>query len=537
MLFTVKGNPFFSIGGQTNNSSAYNRDTIMQAFNGIEAMGMNTIAAPIYWEQVETVPDNYIFDSIDMIVEEAKKRSLRVVLLWFGTWKNGASHYLPRWMKQDIETFTCCKNKSGLNTAIVSPFCKKTMERDAKAFEHVAAYVSKINHDETVLAIQVENEPGLLGTPRDYSKEANEAYFGKIPQDLAKWLQSSDKGTVFDIYKVNGCNADADWPTAFGFHAEELFSAYHTAKYVDYVAAKGKTVCNLPFYVNVWVRESQNRIPGIDYPSGGATTISFDIWKHFAPNIDCISPDMYFEDFETYDYLCSRYQRRNNPLYIPESKANGNNGRHILRMIENYELISVHCFAIDSVFNGMGELKPECLDFKDTVTILRSMKPLLEKYIGTGRIRSVAQYEGMDMEFLDFGDYYGRVYFFNSIKDEPYLHFDPYHNPPEYLEKKGIGLIIYEGDGSFYLAGRGFKLFLIPKTTAEEMSDIIHCYRILAGRNLSYLDVEEGRFNSDGNFIATRRRNGDETDTGLWVEPDIGVLHVQMNQWIGGIGK
>jgi hypothetical protein len=30
---------------------------------------------------------------------------LRLVLLWFGTWKNGQSNYLPDWVKRDFERF------------------------------------------------------------------------------------------------------------------------------------------------------------------------------------------------------------------------------------------------------------------------------------------------------------------------------------------------------------------------------------------------------------------------------------------------
>ena len=47
-------------------------------------------------------------------------------------------------------------------------------------------------------------------------------------------------------------------------------------------------------------------------------------------------------------------------------------------------------------------------------------------------------------------------------------------------------------------------------------------------RNIPYLQVEEGYFDDDGAFVPTRKRNGDETDTGLWVTPDIGVLHARL---------
>ena len=120
-LFQVNGAPFFSIGGQTNNSSTYHAEAMRQAFKGIEAMGMNTIAAPVYWELLEPRKNEYCFEQIDMILEEAEARKLKVILLWFGSWKNGASHYIPEWMKREKETYRVCKNKSGMDTAILSP--------------------------------------------------------------------------------------------------------------------------------------------------------------------------------------------------------------------------------------------------------------------------------------------------------------------------------------------------------------------------------------------------------------------------------
>lgn len=525
-LFQVNGSPFFSIGGQTNNSSAYDKEAMQRAFAGIEAMGMNTIAAPVYWETLEPEEGRYCFWQMDMIVEEARKRGLKAVLLWFGTWKNGASHYVPEWMKKDAATYRPVYTKSGLPTTTLSPHCAAVLNKDKKAFIQLMTHLKEINKDETVLAVQVENEPGLLGTSRDYSVEADVLFHTEIPEEVRDWLEILPEGKIIDIYEEHGRSKKGDWQKTFGFHASEIFSAYHFAKFVDEIAAEGKLVYPLPMYTNAWPREQGNRLAGIDFPSGGAATLVLDIWKKFAPHLDCLSPDIYYEDYFTYHELCEAYKRPDNILYIPESKANESNGMHILRMIEDCELSSVHCFAVDSIFDNTGSMKPECLDFKDTITILKVMKPLLEKYQGTGKIKAVTQYAGMDMQFMDFGDYYGRVCYLNSIKDEPYLHLDPWHNAPELLQNKAKGLIIYEGKGSFYLAGRGYKLELLQKSSIEEMTDVLYSQKVFVTRNIAYLRVEEGELESDGSFRTKRRRNGDETDTGLWVEPDIGLLHV-----------
>lgn len=524
-LFTVDQKPYFSIGGQVNNSSAYDTESYRYALDAVEEMGMNTVAAPIYWEMLEPACGQYCFEQVELVISETEKRGLKAVLLWFGTWKNGTSRYIPEWMKQEKDTYHTCQTKNGSSTAILSPLCRKSMEKDAQAFQALMAYIEKRNTSGTVLAVQVENEPGLLGVPRDYSPEADTLFLSPIPKDLDHFLSSPNEGYIYECVRAAGAKRNTNFPDTFGFHAQELFSAYCVAKYVDYVAAAGKAVSSLPLYVNVWIGEQQFRMPGIDFPSGGATILALDLWKHFTPHLDCISPDVYLNDLDGYLNQCAAYHRADNLLYIPESRPGRHNGKHLLKALQSHELSSIHCFGIDSIYDANGTLLPECQDFKDTVTTLCSMKTLIEKYQGTGRIYAVAQYEGMDNQFFDFGDYYGRVAFLNCIKDEPYIHLDSHHYEENYISQDGIGLIIYEGNGSFYLSGRGYKLLLLKKSNIDEMADTLYSYRFLTTRNIAYLSVEEGHFTENGSFLSTRKRNGDETDTGLWVTPDIGVLH------------
>lgn len=517
-IFWADGKPFFTIGGQVSNSGAYDAAGMQRALRGIEALGMNTVAAPVYWEVLEPAEGRFCFEQVDMILEEAGKCSLKVILLWFGTWKNGASHYVPVWMKEDADRFPMCLTQAGQKTAALSPFGALTQRKDIRAFWKLMEHIRETDKNRIVLAVQVENEPGILGTPRDFSEEGKRRFESRVPEEVAAWSGARENAAG---------DGGGSWEELFGFDAAEMFSAYAVARYVDAVAAAGKAVYPLPVYVNVWVREIGTRIAGIDFPSGGATSLTLELWKAFAPHIDCICPDMYFDDFLTYDMLCGIYCRKDNPLYIPESRADSHNARHLLSAVEKYQLSGIHCFAVDCVFDRQGNLTEEAMEFKGALSILREMKPLLEKYPAAGRLHAVVQYEGMGFAFLDFGDYLGRVDFFDSITDEPYLHLDERHDESAERAKKGKGLIFYEGNGSFYLSGQGFKLILIKKTSPEKMAQMIVSHKVLATRNILYRDVREGHFNADGEFVPCRKRNGDETDTGLWVTEDIGVLHVQ----------
>lgn len=527
-MFEKKKNGFFSIGGQVNNSSSQSEETLERAIRAIRKFDMNTIAAPLYWYQIEPEEGVFDFGQVDLMLKKARENQLKVIFLWFGTWKNGASHYVPEWVKADRKRFIWARNVVGASTRILSPVGRETMEADARAVAAVLTYIKEQNRDDAVLAFQIENEPGLLGTPRDYGPESEEMFCREIPENMKRFLQELKSGELFEIWKEKGSLLSASWKEVFGLMAEEIFSAYCFASYIEYVAEAGKEAYELPLYVNVWVRETGNRIPGIDYPSGGATSLVLDLWKYFAPHIDCICPDIYFDDRDTYQLVCSHYSREDNALYIPESHADERNALHIFEAVETYGLTGIHCFAIDSAIDNEGNLRPECEPFRHTVKILSSMKPLLEKYQGTGKIYAVVQQEWMESMFFDFGDFWGRVYFLNRITDEPYIHLDYSHDDQEHIKVRGKGLIVYAGEGEFFLAGDGFKLVLIRKDNMEYITSSLRGFKYLNARNQAYKVVEEGTFDSEGKFVSKKIRCGDESDMGLWVYYDVGLVHAVM---------
>ncbi|MCD7736700.1 MAG: beta-galactosidase, partial [Lachnospiraceae bacterium] len=405
----MKKNRFFSIGGQVNNSSAQSVKALERAICAIRKFDMNTIAVPLYWYQIEPEEGHFCFEQIDMVLEQAEENDLKVVFLWFGSWKNGASHYTPVWVRCDRKRFPRAKNYAGADTRILSPIGMASRDADAGAVAAVLRYIRSQDAQERVIAFQVENEPGLLGTPRDYSAEAQALFDGLLPEDMERFLQTLKQGEIYRAWEKQGFPHKGSWRECFGLIAEEIFSAYYFARYIDAVAAAGKAEYDLPMYVNVWVMETENRLPGIDYPSGGATSLALDVWKYFAPHIDRICPDIYFEDRDMYEYICGQYRRPDNELYIPESHADDQNALYLFTAIEKFNLTGIHCFAIDSTIDNNGELRPECEGYRRSVQILSSMRPLLEKYLGSGRIYAVAQYECMSSQFFDFGDYWGRV--------------------------------------------------------------------------------------------------------------------------------
>ena len=84
----VDGQPYLMLGGQLHNSSGWPSE-LPAVWKALAALHANTVEAPVYWEQIEPQQGKFNWDNVDAIVKGAREHNLHVVLLWFGTWKNG----------------------------------------------------------------------------------------------------------------------------------------------------------------------------------------------------------------------------------------------------------------------------------------------------------------------------------------------------------------------------------------------------------------------------------------------------------------
>lgn len=533
-LFKVNGKPFFSIGGQVNNSSSSNPEIMKIAFQTTKSLGLNTIATPVHWELFEPIEGQFDFSQVKMLIDGARASGLKLVILWFGAWKNGNSHYVPSWIKLNKERFLWAKAADGVEIRSLSPISEETRIADEKAFVELCKFIKENNEDETVIGVQVENEPGLIGSPRDYSPLANELFNKEVPEEVALFAKKS--GT---------------WEEVFGFYAAEYFSAYYFVKYIDEVTRKGKEVLDLPMYINVWLGEMYSHIPGTNYPSGGATTRVFALWKHFAKHIDAIAPDIYLADYATCDNIFKTYSSLGNTFYLPESMPTPQAITNSMRAVAEYGLCGVHLFGIDmfaALFNPqlkemlgtisdnpiMKQLISTVGEMSGALKILVNSKHLIEEYQGTGKLYAVGQYEGQANGYIDFGDYVGSIRFLNPDKSAwgagGDINMDNRHIAAQYPNYRAKGFIVYKGNGEFYLTGDAYRLMLYPKFNIVETTSAVHAGDFLNQRSQGYVSVTEGFFTDDGNYVPTIIRNGDEYDYGLWVTNDIGVLNVKMDR-------
>jgi len=125
--------PYLMLGVQANNSSAWPA-YLDKVWPAAETMHANTVELPVYWEQIEATEGKFDFSVVDLMLKQAREHHLHLVFLWFGTWKNGSSHYTPEWIKLNQEKYPFLRNEKGDTLDSPSPFYAAFLEADKRAF-------------------------------------------------------------------------------------------------------------------------------------------------------------------------------------------------------------------------------------------------------------------------------------------------------------------------------------------------------------------------------------------------------------------
>jgi uncharacterized protein YukE len=511
---TVNGKPFFILGGQVHNSSAYTRERMAPLWDTLVRMQANTAEVPVYWEQVEPVEGAFDFTIVDDLIVGAREHDLRLILLWFGTWKNGTMKYTPGWVKQQPDRFRRVITPEGLPLPVLSPHCRATLEADKRAVCALLDHIKKLDGSErTVIMLQVENEPGSHGAERDFSQDSNTLFAAAVPESLIASLPST-RSALQQTWEENGARTHGSWQEVFGRMAAETFSAWSVARYIDEIAAAAKDIYDLPMYVNVWLGEIGFRVAGYDYPSGGAVSQMIDVWKAAAPHIDLLAPDIYFADAAQFCQICETYSRPDNPLFIPECGRWPATSRQMFYAIAKYNAIGIAPFGIDGLVDKDGNVIESCVALVDSFAAIRAILPLIPAYQGTGRMHAIVQEEGALMQYIELDGYNALVQFGVSWYGRPI----PAGGAHE--TDRGRGLLIQSGPKEFYVTGIGFTVYIRPVTGFHRF-----LYKDRwQGRFDPWLLVETGHFEGE-QWVVDERRSGDETDFGLILATPGQVVH------------
>lgn len=511
----VDHQPFFILGAQVHNSSAYSKERMAPLWEALLKLHVNTAEIPVYWEQVEPKQGVFDFAMVDSLLEGARVHGLKLVLLWFASWKNGTMKYAPSWIKLQPDRYRRVITSDGAPLTVLSAHCPANLEADRNAFCALMAYLKQADDVcRTVIAVQIENEPGTHGSDRDYSEEATALFAAPIPVDLAARLpeSSSKNGTT--------------WGEVFGLRAAEAFSSWHVARYIDAIAEAGKRVHDLPMYVNVWLAEQGFRSAGYDYPSGGAVSDMIDIWKAAAPHIDLLAPDIYIPGARAYRQVCANYCRSDNPLFIPECRANAITSLLMFYAIADYDAIGVAPFAIEDILDGSGGLNEGGAALADSYAAVRAVLPLLLSYQGTGKVHAIVQEEWAETQVIELDGYVALARFGVSWMGRPVVPHTPAITsvpttrslaslPPAPVRTsdaatRGRGLLIQTGPKEFYATGVGFTVLIRPVAGSQRFLG----KNLITGQFDPWLLVEAGHFERD-TWIVDEHRSGDESDYGL----------------------
>ena len=485
----VDGRPFLVLGGELHNSSSSSLDYMRPIWTRMVDLNCNTVLAPVSWELVEPDEGRFDFALVDGLIHDARRHGLRLIFLWFGSWKNGMSSYVPAWVKRDERRFPRVRRQDGSRIEVLSTLAEASRQADAAAFAALMRHIRQVDGgDHTVLMVQVQNEVGVLGDSRDRHPAADEAFAGPVPPELLGHL-AAHRPDLWPALRERWEQADTpvsgSWEEVFGPgpEADELFMAWHYARYVDAVAAAGKAEYPLPMFVNAWLSPPAQR-PG-DYPSGGPLPQVLDIWLAGAPHLDLLTPDIYAAEFADW---CARYTRRGNPLFIPEMRHGEDGARNVFYALGRHDALGTSPFAVDSIDN------PGDSPLARSYDALSQIAPVLLEHQGRGTMTGFLLDEETPSVTCALGGYELEI-----TRDAVF----------DYKAESGYGLVIATGPEEFLGVGRGFRVGFRPQTPGPARAGLAA--------------VDQGAYH-DGKWVPGRRLNGDETDQGQrWRFPNAGV--------------
>jgi hypothetical protein len=403
----VDGQPFLILGGETYNSSSSSAAHMASIWPRLRAMHLNTVLVPIAWETIEPEEGRFDFSVMDGLLRGARDNNLRLVLLWFGSWKNTYSSYVPGWVKRDLGRFPRVETSDGKGTERLSSFSAAAGAADAKAFTQLMRHLREVDGARrTVLMIQVENEVGVIPQSRDHSAAAEAAFNSAVPERLMRHMvehRTALQPNFRAAWEAAGGKTSGTWHEVFGNGSltDHLFMSWFYANYIEQVTAAGKAEYPLPMFANAALIRP-NYEPG-QYNSGGPLPQSLDIWKAGAPSLDFLSPDIYFEDFA---FWASAYARPDNPLFVPEARGGPAGSANALYAFGALNAVGFSPFGIDG--EGLGNAADMAIG--NTYGQLARLAPQILEHQARGDIRAVImEGEAQRAGRVRIGDYIANI--------------------------------------------------------------------------------------------------------------------------------
>lgn len=494
----VNQKPFLIRGGELGNSSATSMESMEPIWSKLTDMNLNTVLTPIYWELIEPQEGKFNFQLVDDLILRARKENLKLVFLWFGSWKNSMSSHAPEWVKLNQKKYPRVKDDTNKSHEILTPFSENNLQADLNAFKKLMAHIKDFDQkDQTIIMVQVENEIGMLPTARDYHALANAAFQNPVPKELIQYLEKNKQKLVpefLEIWKKNGFKTKGNWEEIFGkgLHTDEIFMAWYFSKFTNIVAKGGKDAYPIPMFVNAALNAPEKK-PG-QYPSAGPLPHIMDIWKAAGNSIDFLAPDFYNTSFKQWNDL---FTRQGDPLFIPEHRFDETAPFKGLYAIGHYEAIGFSPFSIESVADAKKEPLGKIYD------LVQQLTPTIEKYKGQGKIDGVLLGKENNTQIIKMGNYEF------TFKHDYTLNWSDGAKAETWPMSSAI--IIEIAEDEFYISGSGIVVTFKP---------------LKENVNAGILKIDQGKFENE-KWKTIRHFNGDQTHQGRHLRISVGDYEIQ----------
>lgn len=507
----VDGRPFILLSGELQNSTASSLEHLRPVLDHLQALHLNTVIGTVSWELMEPEEGRFDFSLVDAQIVEARKRGLRLALIWFGTYKTALSSYVPRWVKEDRKRFPpmvlAPREGRGMmfpmgglmvgngGMGALTPLGEETLKADARAFRALMRHLREFDGQRTVIMMQVENEPGCMGDSRDRSPLAEAAWRGAVPTELMGYLRAHKESLLPELQEIwgrNGFRETGTWEEVFGGDewGEEIFMGWYAAKFTGEVAKAGKEELALPMFVNAFLA-IPGRFPG-QYPSGGPTHKLIDIYHAAAPALDVLSPNAYSPDFKG---ICALYARGGNPLLIPETGAIAGN---LLWAIGRHAALGWSPFGSIERLEVTGQVAA-------AYKFLGGMMGPLTKWQAEGKVDAILVTDAEKAEGVRMGGYRITLGARGRRPGAPAVSAAPAPG----VDARPFALVVQMGPDEFLFLGANG----VPRFAADSA-------------HVAVVSKDEGRY-ENGRWVAGRRLNGDEADEGL-PEGAMGMMRIRV---------
>jgi len=492
----VDGRPFLALAGETANTASSSMEYMDTVWPKLVAMNLNTVLVAVAWDWVEPVEGRFDFTRVDGLLAGARTHHLHLVFLWFGSWKNGLSSFVPAWVKADQARFPRTQIQGGRSVEILSTLSDTNLGADRRAYLAFLRHLRDVDAEErTVVMIQMQNEVGLLGDSRDRSAAAGAAFARPVPPALTAYLQQNQAKLWPDLRRLwtaAGGRTAGTWPEVFGAGTatDEIFMAWNYARYLGQITEAGKAVYPLPVYTNTWIVQPEDKGPG-DYPTGCPEPLTIDIWKAGAPAIDLNAPDVYLPNFNEW---AGWFHRPDNPLFVPESRGDAGGAANAFYAIGQHAAIGYSPFGIDNT-SRLVALRPGPdtgapapaelgnLPLPRAYALLAQMTPVILDAQARGTIAAAWLNTRLPKQDISLGGYVVNVDLRRNRRD------------PLQVPALGYAIVISAGPDEYFVAGQDVQVTFAPNTPGPEIAGLAR--------------VEAGEF-VGGQWIPGRILSGDD---------------------------